>query len=135
MSIQKPTKPDQSNLAVQLPLGILGALLGGVIGFFLFQFLHAQGLYFMVLPGALVGLGCGFAARSRSIVFSIIAMVIAIPVAIFCEWKTDAFFCDDGQTLMGIGEYVSRMVELRGKQLPIFIGLNALIALWLGRRG
>ena len=36
---------------------------------------------------------------------------------------------------MGIGEYVSRMVELRGWQLPVFIGLNGLIALWLGRRG
>lgn len=135
MSIQKPAKPAKPNLATRIPLGILGGLLGAVVSFFLFQFLHGQGLYFMVLPGALVGLGCGFAARSRSFVFSIIALVIAIPAAIFCEWKTDAYFCDDGQTLMGIGEYISRMVELRGKQLPIFIGLNGLIALWLGRRG
>jgi len=135
MSIQVPTKLAKSNMAMRIPLGILGALLGGVVGFFLFRFLHGQGLYFMVLPGVMVGLGCGLAARSRSFVFSIIAMAIAIPVAIFCEWKTDVFLCDDGQTIMGIGEYVSRMVELRGKQLPIFIGLNGLLALWLGRRG
>lgn len=138
MAHQIPTQPENShepNLAKRLPLGIVGALVGAVVGFFLFQLLHGQGLYFMVLPGALVGLGCGFAARSRSFVFSIVAFVVAVPAAIFCEWKTDAFFRDDGQTLMGIGEYVSRMVELRGWQLPVFIGLNGLIALWLGRRG
>ena len=135
MSIEEPIQPADANLSKQIPLGILGAVLGAVVGFFLFQFLTQQGLYLIVLPGALVGLGCGFAAGSRSFVFAIIAVVVAIPATIVCEWKTDAYLCDDGKTLMGIGEYVSRMVELRGWQLPVFVGLNGVIAFWLGRRG
>ena len=135
MSIEKPIQPADSNLAKQIPLGVLGAMLGAVVGFFLFQFLTQQGLYLIVLPGALVGWGCAYAARSRSFVLAVIAIVVAIPATIVCEWKTDAYLCDDGKTLMGIGEYVSRMVELRGWQLPVFVGLNGVIAFWLGRRG
>ena len=124
MSIQEPIQPTDSNLAKQIPLGIFGALLGAVVSFFLFQFLIRRGLYFIVLPGALVGFGCGLAARSRSFAFALIAVAIAIPATIFCEWKSDAFLCDDGKTLMGIGEYISRMIELRGWKLPVFLGLN-----------
>ena len=135
MSIQEPIQPTDSNLAKQIPLGIFGALLGAVVSFFLFQFLIRRGLYLIVLRGALVSFECGLAARSRSFAFALIAVAIAIPATIFCEWKSDAFLCDDGKTLMGIGEYISRMIELRGWKLPVFIGLNGLIAFWLGRRG
>ena len=135
MSIQEPIQPSDSNFAKEIPLGVFGALLGAVAGFFVFQYLTRRGLYFLVLPGAAVGLGCGFAARSRSFVLALIAVAIAIPVTILCEWKTDRYLCDDGQTLMGILEYTSRMVELRGWKLPVFIGLNGLIAFWFGRRG
>ena len=135
MSIQEPIQPANSNLAKGLLLGVFGALLGAVVGFFVFQFLARRGLYFIVLPGALVGLGCGFAARSRLLVLGIIAVAVAIPTAIVCEWRTDRYFCDDGETLMGVLEYTSRMVELRGWKLPVFVGLNGLIAFWFGRRG
>ena len=135
MSIQEPVQPTDSKLAKQIPLGILGAVLGAVVGFFLFQFLIRRGLYFIVLPGALVGFGCGLAARNRSFVLAFIAFAIAIPATIFCECKSDAYLCDSGNTLMGVGEYISRMIELRGWKLPVFIGLNGLIAFWLGRRG
>ena len=36
MSIQEPIQSD-SNLAKEIPLGIFGALLGAVVGFFVFQ--------------------------------------------------------------------------------------------------
>ena len=135
MSIQEPIQPANSNLAKEILLGVFGALLGAVVSFFVFQFLVRRGLYFLVLPGALVGLGCGFAARSRLLVLGIIAVAVAIPTAIVCEWRTDGYRCDDGETLMGVLEYTSRMVELRGWKLPVFVGLNGLIAFWCGRRG
>ena len=118
MSIQEPVQPTDSNLAKQIPLGIFGALLGAVVSFFLFQFLIRRGLYFIVLPGALVGFGCGLAARSRSFAFALIAVAIAIPATIFCEWKSDAYLCDDGKTLMGIGEYISRICLLYTSPSP-----------------
>ena len=127
MSIQEPIQSD-SNLAKEIPLGIFGALLGAVVGFFVFQALTRRGLYFIVLPGAAVGFGCGLAARSRSFVVALIAVAVAIPATIFYEWKTDLHS-------LGIVEYTSRMVELRGWKLPVFIGLNGLIAFWFGRRG
>ena len=138
MASESPIKPKSTeNLAAKIPLGIAGGIAGGVIGFFLFKLLLGQGLHFIVLAGAMVGFGCGVAARSRSFVFSLIALLIAIPTAIFYEWKTDKFLCDDGETLMGIIEYTYRMgsPKLRGWTLPVFIGLNGLLAFWLGRRG
>ena len=44
MSIQEPIQPTDSNLAKEMPLGIFGALLGAVVGFFVFQFLARRGL-------------------------------------------------------------------------------------------
>ena len=49
-----------------------GAATGGAIGYFAFFLLASQGLYALVLPGALVGLGFGALSRRRSLLDGIV---------------------------------------------------------------
>ena len=56
---------------VSASLGLAGAVAGGAIGYFVFMWMARQGFYAMILPGALLGLGCGLASRRRSAVLGI----------------------------------------------------------------
>ena len=40
-------------------LGLIGAIIGGVLGFYTFQWLEGHGFYGLAIPGAFLGLGCG----------------------------------------------------------------------------
>ena len=45
--------------------GLIGGAVGGLVGYFLVGWVSRQGFYAMILPGALVGLGCGQASPTR----------------------------------------------------------------------
>ena len=79
-------QPGSSNLAA-IVRGIAGALAGGVLGVVIFTLLvRYVGIYAMAIPGALVGLGGGYAARTRSLVLGIICVAFAAVAMIFAEW-------------------------------------------------
>ena len=44
-------------------LGLVGAIAGGVLGFYTFGWLSRQGFYGLIIPGAFLGLGCSLLAR------------------------------------------------------------------------
>lgn len=49
-------------------LVLLGAAIGGVLGYVIFSWLAGRGLYGLALPGGLLGLGAGiFKTRSKAI--------------------------------------------------------------------
>lgn len=131
MAVESSVEPKSSeSLATKIPLGILGAIAGGAVGFVLFRWLHSFGLYAFVLPGALAGLGCGFAAKSRLIIFSFIALVFGLIATVLAEWHTN-WFADD-ETLL---YFVKNIHESRGGMALVSILLNCVAAFWLGRRG
>ena len=131
MASESPIKPKSTeNLAAKIPLGIAGAIAGGVVGFFLFKTLHSMGFYALVLPGAFTGLGCGFAAKSRSIIFSFIALVVGLIVAVLAEWHTN-WFVEDESLLF----FIKNIHESRGGMALISTLLSGAAAFWLGRRG
>jgi hypothetical protein len=67
--------------------GIAGALAGGVLGVVVFTLLvRYVGVYAMAIPGALVGLGGGNAARRRSLVLGILCAALAAVAMIISEW-------------------------------------------------
>lgn len=67
--------------------GIAGALAGGVLGVVIFTLLvRYVGDYAMAIPGALVGLGGGYAARRRSLVLGILCALLAAAAMIIAEW-------------------------------------------------
>ena len=47
-------------------LGIVGGVIGGTLGYFAFFFFVQEGFYTLVLPGTLLGLGCGWLSGMKS---------------------------------------------------------------------
>jgi hypothetical protein len=66
--------------------GVGGAIGGAALGYVLVSLLFHRGLYGIMLPGVLIGMGAGFAARSRSQVLGIVCAVLAVGATLFTDW-------------------------------------------------
>ena len=108
-------------------LGILGAIAGGVLGYFAFSFLVGQGLYAMVLPGALVGLGCGYLSGMESKMLGCVCGVGALLLSIYIEWDFFAFTKD-----RSFAFFVSHLHQLKPMTM-LMIAVGGMMAFWLGR--
>ena len=123
-----PKSPSPGpNQVLILLRGIAGAIAGSIAGYFLFWFLLKNGLYSSMIPGALLGIGAGLAARGRSQVLGIICGVAAIPLAIWSEWHLMPFANDNSLKFF--------LANLH--QLPILhllmMALGAAAAWWFGK--
>lgn len=65
--------------------GIVGAIVGGIVGYFAFDWLASKGFYAMVMPGAAIGLACGYASGIRSPLLGAICALLALPLSLICE--------------------------------------------------
>ncbi len=109
-------------------LGLVGAVIGGTVGFFIFRWLLvSQGLYGLMIPGALVGLGCNRLSLHRSNLRGIACAVGALGLGIFSEWKLRPFRTDDG-----FSYFLGHMTDLKTITV-IMIGLGACFAYWIGK--
>ena len=68
-------------------LGLIGAAVGGVLGYYTFKWIFYHGFYGMMIPGAFVGLGCGLLAQHPSQVRGAICGLAALGVGLFTEWN------------------------------------------------
>ena len=110
---------------VALLRGLAGAAVGAVLGFFGFDYLWSQGFYSAILPGALVGLGFGLAARQPMNVFGVLSLLIAVPASLVSEWK--------GRYLPEVT--FSEFISALGDE-PVSIAMHvigAIAAFWFGR--
>ncbi len=123
----------QPNDLIVILKGLVGAILGGVIGYFLFVKLSEMGLYAFVLPGALIGIGCGWLAKSRSVILMVVCFLLAIAVATFGEWKSHWFVDDQGNNL-GLVYFIQHIHESRNGFAIFAVGLNGIVAAWLSKR-
>lgn len=112
------------NQALSWALGLLGAIGGGVVGFFLFYWLLGHGFYAMVIPGAALGAGGGAMFRKRSLAFGVVCAILAIGLGIFAEWRT-APFNDDASFIY----FLTHLHELNAVTL-IMIALGGLCGFW-----
>lgn len=109
--------------ALTLLRGLAGAIVGIVVAYFLVKWLRSQGMYAMMLPGLLAGLGCGFAAGRKSYWLGILAAVITMVAGILIEWHV--FYNEP------LGKFLSLFHTLRPfKHLMHVIGIAA--AFWFG---
>jgi hypothetical protein len=108
-------------------LGLIGGAIGGAIGYFVFFYATRQGLYPMVLPGALVGLGCGAMLGTKSNAMGVICGLSALALGLFIEWQFAPFERD-----RSLGFFLSHVNQLRSMTL-ILIVLGALLAFAFGR--
>lgn len=120
-----PTRPALSPLV--LLRGLAGAFVGGIAGYYLFRWLASQGLYGIIIPGALVGVAAGLAAQGRSLALGILCALFALPLTIVAEWSAFPFVADDS-----LAFFVRHMHELRSIKLAM-MGLGVACAFWFGQ--
>lgn len=120
----------EGHRSASIPLALLGAGLGGLVGYFAFGWLARQGLYAVALPGALLGAGFGLLFRRRSIPLSVCCGVAALALGIFSEWSYFPFIADQS-----FGYFLAHLHLLPPIKLLMLI-LGGVFGYWfsLGRR-
>ena len=108
-------------------LGLVGAIIGGVVGFYTFRWLVGHGFYGLAIPGAFLGLGCGLLAQHSSIPRGIVCGVAALILSLYTEWTFQTFVADDSFTYM-----VTHIME-KDTVTKIMIALGTIIAYWVGK--
>lgn len=111
---------------VPLIRGLCGAAVGGLIGYYVFDWILDQGFYAMVLSGALLGVGFGLASREISVINGVVSGGLALGLGLFVEWKNFPFIKDES-----IGYFLSHVHQLKPITL-IMIGLGVFIAFMAG---
>jgi len=108
-------------------LGVLGAIVGGTLGYFAFFLLARQGLYSIVLPGALLGLGGGFLSGGKSNVLGIACGLSAVLLGLFTEWRFAPFIRD-----ASFGYFMTHPHHLKTVTL-IMIAAGGIFGFWFGK--
>jgi hypothetical protein len=108
-------------------LGLVGAVVGGVIGYYIFLWMVDQGFYGLMIPGALLGLGCGLLSQHVSHPRGVLCALAAIFLGMFAEWHFKWFVPDDS-----FGYLVTHFHQKQQLTL-IMLALGAFFAYWLGK--
>lgn len=119
-----PPAPNQTHILLR---GLAGAVAGGIAGYFVFVLLLKNGLYSSLIPGALLGLGAGWAARGRSAVLGIVCAVATAPLTVIGEWSVMPFIKDKS-----LAFFVSHLHELPPLHL-LMMALGIAAAWWFGQ--
>jgi hypothetical protein len=109
--------------------GALGALVGGTLGYYTFGLLVRQGFYAMMIPGALMGLGCSLVARDASKARGVACAVAALALGIFAEWRFFPFNADPS-----LGFFLAHLGDLSGLTMLMIVA-GAGFAYGLGGSG
>lgn len=103
---------------------VAAAAAGGTLGYFGFFWAASQGLYAMVLPGGLIGIGATiWPVRSTWICW--LCGLAALLLGIVTEWQYRPFKADDS-----LAYFVTHLHQLTGMTL-LMIGLGAALGFWL----
>lgn len=107
-------------------LGLIGAAVGGAVGYFLFLWALKQGFYALILPGALLGLGCSVLARHRSLGRGLVCGAAAFILTLHADWQYEQFPDDGSFNYFATHFYRLDLVTLA------MLGLGTGFAFWWG---
>ncbi len=108
----------------QFIFGIVGALLGAVLGHFVFGWALRQGFYAMILPGALIGFGASV-ARCQHLALPIFCAVLALVVSLLTEWRFRPFVTDKS-----LAYFLTHVHQLKPVGLAM-MAVGTALAFWL----
>jgi len=108
-------------------LGLVGAIVGGVLGFYTFGWVLGHGFLGLMIPGALLGLGCSVLARHPSILRGVICAIAALGLSLFADWWFEPFNAD-----ASLQYFLLHVIDLGPVRL-FMIGFGILIAYWVGK--
>lgn len=122
-----PNSTTQPSSPMPFLLGIVGAAVGAILGGFLFQLALTQGIYMLALPGAIIGLACGYASRIRSVPLAAICGCIAACLGVYLQWK-HFDFVDGEDTILYLIQNAHRLPV---STLFMYV-LGVVFAAWFG---
>jgi hypothetical protein len=108
-------------------LGLIGALIGGVLGFYTFDWLEAHEFYGLAIPGAFLGLGCGLLSRHSSIPRGILCGAAALALSVFTEWWFHPFLVDNSL------QYLVTHLTNKNSVTLLMMGIGTAIAFLVGK--
>jgi len=76
-------------------VAIIGAVVGGILGYYAFFWVASQGYYGLIIPGGLLGLGAA-TGRTRSTALPVAFGLAALALGLFTEWRFAPFKKDGG---------------------------------------
>ena len=85
---------SESNRQPRIGVGVVGAAIGGGVGYYAFEWILTQGFYALIVPAALLGLTAGYAVRGKSQPFAIACGVAGLALGLFTEWSFLPFKVD-----------------------------------------
>ena len=86
---------NESRQPKTIALGLLGAAIGGTVGYFAFFWIASQGFYAIIIPPVLLGLTAGYVARCRSTPLAIVCALAGLALGLYTEWRYAPFIKDD----------------------------------------
>jgi hypothetical protein len=122
-----PLPASRPNELLIILRGVLGAAIGGAIGYVVFRLLARNGYYGMLIPGGLLGLCAGLAARGRSQALGAGCAIAALALSIVAEWSLFPFVKD-----ASLAYFVTHVHTLPTMKL-IMMGFGVALAYWLGQ--
>ena len=105
-------------------LVLLGAVIGGLIGYVVFRWLLGQGVSGLMLPGGLLGMGAGV-FRTNTKAVAVVCGVMALLLGLVAEWSSSPFIADGS-----FGYFIVHVRELQPATL-IMIAIGAAIGFWI----
>ena len=119
---------SRDSMAKTWAMGILGASLGAIAGWFVYGWAFSQGFYALALPGAMVGLGFSALTRRPMIAGGVFCAVAGFFLMAVCEWKDSPFTADES-----FPYFLTHIHEVDSQVTLVMIGLGVLMAFWFGR--
>ena len=106
--------------------GLVGAVLGGVLGYYVYVWMLQRGFYALIVPGTLLGLGFGLFSRQKSILCGIACGLFGVALGIFSEWRFFPFIEDNGFLY-----FLTHLYQLPAATITLIL-LGGLFAFWFG---
>ena len=119
---------SRDSIAVSFVRGIVGAVIGGTLGWFAFGWLLSQGFYALAFPGALVGLGFGTLSRRSMFVGGLFCAVAGFALMVACEWYHRPF-SDDKSLLY----FVTHLHKLDNQFTYVLVAIGTAFSFWFGK--
>jgi hypothetical protein len=123
-----PRAEQRSSPWAAIARGILGGAVGGALGYFAFDWMLTRGYYALVLPGSLVGLGCGLASRRKLIGLGALSAVAALAIGALADWNSLAepspTFLEHLATLLRPNRRIPAFLILASVVISFYFGLG-----------
>ena len=115
------------NTVIRAVPSLLGAAAGGALGYLTYRWILKQGFYALMMPGALLGLGCYGLARHPSRGRGAACALAAVALGLVSEWSAFPFVAD-----ASLAYFLAHAHHLRPITL-VMIAAGAFVAFLVGK--